>query len=208
MSESRPPAGAIYRRLLGFLRGRRLVFGAALFAVSLDAAGQALFIYLLRPLIDETLVASAPQFDLTLPALVLLAVVLRVIEALRDLPPEYHPTEFYGCEVWRDLDWLPDKLKCTLDVSPHPNLTAALVGVFDSQICGGKRYDLATVGRRRANATYFESHQTDFTEALTFAMDLLPILQDKTRPPEAHVCDLIEAFAAEVRERAGRLSRP
>ena len=79
MSESRPPAGAIYRRLLGFLRGRRLVFSAALFAVALDAAGQALFIYLLRPLIDETLVASSPQFDLALPALVLLAVVLRVL---------------------------------------------------------------------------------------------------------------------------------
>jgi len=73
-----PAAPVVYRRLLGFLRGRRAVFAAALFAVSLDAAGQALFVYLLRPLIDETLVASAPTFDMTLPALVLLAVVLRV----------------------------------------------------------------------------------------------------------------------------------
>ncbi len=79
MTGSRPAAGAVYRRLLGFLHGRRLVFSAALAAVSLDAAGQALFIYLLRPLIDETLVASSPQFDMTLPALVLLAVVMRVI---------------------------------------------------------------------------------------------------------------------------------
>ena len=33
-----------------------------------------------------------------------------------------------------------------------------------SQICGGKRYDLATLGRRLANATYAESHGTDVVE--------------------------------------------
>jgi len=38
------------------------------------------------------------------------------------------------------------------------NLQFALLGVFESQIAGGKRYDLALMGRRRANATYFESH--------------------------------------------------
>ena len=35
---------------------------------------------------------------------------------------------------------------------------AALIGVFDSQIAGGKRHDLAVLGRRRANATYNASH--------------------------------------------------
>jgi len=60
--------------------------------------------------------------------------------------------------VWRDLDWLVDSDKAPFDVSEHENLQAALLGVFDSQIAGGKRYDLASMGRRRANATYFESH--------------------------------------------------
>jgi len=75
---ARPSATAVYRRLLGFVRQRRGIFALSLLAVALDAAGQALFIYLLRPLIDETLVASTPRLDATLPALVLLAVVLRV----------------------------------------------------------------------------------------------------------------------------------
>jgi len=72
------PAAEIYRRLLGYLTGRRLVFALALLAVALDAAGQAMFVYLLRPLIDDTLVADAPRLDLYLPALVMVAVVLRV----------------------------------------------------------------------------------------------------------------------------------
>ena len=63
--------------------------------------------------------------------------------------------------MWRDLDWLMDADKVVFDVSAHENLQAALLGVFDSQICGGKRYDLATMGRRRANATYFASHGVD-----------------------------------------------
>ncbi len=75
------PAAAttIYRRLLGFLRGHPWVVAASLIAVSLDAAGQALFVYLLRPLIDDTLGSAAPSFSLWLPALVMLAVVVRVV---------------------------------------------------------------------------------------------------------------------------------
>lgn len=73
------PAVKVYRRLLGFLDGRRGVFALALLAVAMDAAGQAMFIYLLRPLIDDTLVTNTPTFDLVLPALVLGAVILRVI---------------------------------------------------------------------------------------------------------------------------------
>jgi len=79
MSLQRPAAVSVYRRLLGFLQGRRDVFALALLAVAMDAAGQAMFIYLLRPLIDDTLVTSTPSFDLTLPVLVLVAVILRVI---------------------------------------------------------------------------------------------------------------------------------
>jgi hypothetical protein len=59
-----------------------------------------------------------------------------------------------GCEVWRNLDWLLDEDKQGLPVDDRPNLAAALSGVFDSQISGGKRYDLAVQGRRLANATF------------------------------------------------------
>ena len=61
-----------------------------------------------------------------------------------------------------------------MDVSGHDHLAAAMNGVFDSQIAGGKRYDLATLGRRAANATFFESHATDTATQLIFGMDLTP----------------------------------
>ena len=87
-----------------------------------------------------------------------IAVVLRCITALRAVRGEVRPKKVYGCEVWRDLDWLPDEDKQALPVSARSNIAAALVGVFDSQVTGGKRYDLATSGRRLAEATYFASH--------------------------------------------------
>jgi ATP-binding cassette, subfamily B, bacterial MsbA len=69
----------LYRRLLAYVGRHRLVFFGAILAVALDAAGQGLFFYLLRPLIDETIVASDPVFNLWLPALVLAAVFLRIL---------------------------------------------------------------------------------------------------------------------------------
>ena len=67
----------------------------------------------------------------------------------------------HGCEVWRDLDWLLDREKVVHDVAGQEGLAAQVGGVFDSQIAGGKRYDLAVMGRRRANATFLESHGVD-----------------------------------------------
>lgn len=129
------------------------------------------------------------------------AVTLRVIQALRELPQEARPEAVYGCEVWRDLDWMCDADKVVFDVSAHENLAAALAGVFDSQICGGKRYDLATLGRRRANATYFESHGVDIATAMIYAMDLTPLLHDTSKDPVAHVKEHIDRFYEEVSER-------
>ena len=77
-------------------------------------------------------------------------------------------------EVWRDLDWMPDSEKQALAVSERSNIAAALVGVFDSQVTGGKRYDLATAGRRLAHATYFASHGTDEESALARGLRMQP----------------------------------
>lgn len=136
-----------------------------------------------------------------------IAVVMCLVEALRRLPRDAQPGEFYGCEVWRDLDWLCDADKQTLDVSPHPNLAAALLGVYDSQICGGKRYDLAALGRRCANATFFSSHATDRSNALTFAMDLMPLLENSELDPAAYVEELIARFSASAAERIAAFRR-
>lgn len=132
------------------------------------------------------------------------AVALRTIEALRRLPRAAQPECLYGCEVWRDLDWLVDADKVVFDVSAHENLQVALMGVFDSQISGGKRYDLATMGRRRANATYFASHATDVSTGLSFAMDLTPLIHDATLSIQSYVQTCITRFAQDVAERISR----
>jgi LmbE family N-acetylglucosaminyl deacetylase len=135
-------------------------------------------------------------------------VALRAIEALRRLGPAAHPLKVYGCEVWRDLDWLSDSEKVAFDVSPHENLQAALLGVFDSQIAGGKRYDLATLGRRRANATYHSTHGVDVTTGTIFAMDLTPLVLDPDLQPADFVRRFIDGFHQEISDRLSRLTGP
>jgi LmbE family N-acetylglucosaminyl deacetylase len=132
-------------------------------------------------------------------------VALRVIEAVRRLPEAERPRRVYGCEVWRDLDWMVDEDKVAFDVSAHENLQAALLGVFDSQICGGKRYDVATMSRRRANATYYASHDVDASTGMAFAMNLTPLIQEPHRSVQIYVQELINRFARDVAERCARL---
>lgn len=131
------------------------------------------------------------------------ATMLRALEAFRRLPRNLRPEKVYGCEVWRSLDWLQDNEKVALPVSALPNLAASLVGVFDSQISGGKRYDLATVGRRVANATFFASHDTDGESALTYALDLTPVVREEMNLREA-VMGAMDRFRNDVLERLAR----
>ena len=134
-----------------------------------------------------------------------IATVLKVIAALRSMPVAERPQKLYGCEVWRDLDWMIDEDKVGFDLSQHETLQAALLGVFDSQIAGGKRYDLASMGRRKANATYFASHGLDTTLGLTYAMDMTPLLFDPPIDPAVFVQEHIQRFAADVADRLKRM---
>lgn len=132
-------------------------------------------------------------------------VFVAVLQALRSLPKTQRPQHLIGCEVWRNLDWLADNEKVVMDVTGRDNLAAALNGIFDSQIAGGKRYDLATLGRRRANATFFESHATDRAEQLIFGMDLTPLLRDDQLDAVEYVTGFIRRFESDVRERLQRM---
>ncbi len=134
------------------------------------------------------------------------ATALRVIEAVRRLPADERPYRLYGCEVWRDLDWLLDDDKITCDTSNRENLQRALLGVFDSQISSGKRYDLATMGRRRANATYHASHQVNVTTGMTYAVDLTPLIAYPERDVGTYVRHFIERLGQDVQARIERLS--
>src|SRR5205807_6249292 len=123
------------------------------------------------------------------------AVSLRAIAAMRELPLAQRPQKLYGCEVWRDLDWMPDRDKVLFQADGHENIAASLVGVFDSQIAGGKRYDLATLGRRRAHATYYQSHSVDAAQMVNFGMDLTPLLRDEKLDPAEYIDSFLRRFA-------------
>ncbi len=132
-------------------------------------------------------------------------VALRCVAALRALAGEFRPEKIYGCEVWRDLDWLLDERKQALPVSARSNIAASLVGIFDSKVSGGKRYDLATQGRRLAHATYYASHGTDVETALSFAMDLTPLVEDASLSVRDYILGFIDALRADVDQRLAKL---
>ena len=134
------------------------------------------------------------------------AVLMHSLKALRALPAEQRPRKVYGCEVWRDLDWLCDADKQLLDVGQLPNIAAALMGVFDSQITGGKRYDLAITGRRLSNATFYASHETDAVQAINWAMDLTPLVQDETLSIHDYTLAYVDHLRQDISERLKRFS--
>lgn len=134
------------------------------------------------------------------------AVFLRCLEALRALPPARCPKRVLGCEVWRDLDWLADTDKVALDSGRRPELAGALLRVFDSQVTGGKRYDLAALGRRLAHATFHTSHATDRFPGITWAMDLTPLVRDTSLDVTAFTLAHIERLQADVAARLARFA--
>lgn len=134
------------------------------------------------------------------------AVLARCLEALRTLPVEQRPRRVLGCEVWRDLDWLVDTDKVALDAGRRPELATELLRAFDSQVAGGKRYDLATLGRRAAHATFYTSHATDRLAGITWAMDLTPLIAEPAPDLIAFTAASIERLRDDVRMRIARVT--
>ena len=126
---------------------------------------------------------------------------LRCLEAIRQLPKADRPKQVYGCEVWRDLDWLVDTEKTPMPISDRPELARALNEVFATQITGGKRYDLAVLGRRTANATFSNAHSTDQESAMQWAMDLTPLVQDDSLDPLEYAVGFIDRLKEDVAAR-------
>ena len=85
-------------------------------------------------------------------------------------------------------------------MTEHENLAQALIGVYDSQVAGGKRYDLAIMGRRRANATFYQPRSVDQFDLIDFAMDLTPLIEDESLSPSEFTLDHIRAFEESVRQ--------
>ena len=124
-----------------------------------------------------------------------LAVLRHVMAGLVMSPELSHLQHIYGVEVWRSLDWLPEKYRVQLNVSDRLHLTQSLIGLFDSQIASGKRYDKALMGRLKANATFYDSHSTDDSSATQVAVDLIDVLR-----PNQSVDQLIEQVTSDYQK--------
>jgi LmbE family N-acetylglucosaminyl deacetylase len=133
------------------------------------------------------------------------AVLLRCLDAIRSLPPGRRPGRVLGCEVWRDLDWLVASDRVALDAGGAPEIAGPLLAAFDSQIAGGKRYDLAALGRRAANATFDSSHRTDSMKAVTLAMDLTPLVADGAPSVRDFALGCVDRLRKDVAARLDRL---
>jgi len=134
------------------------------------------------------------------------ATLVRCLEALRTLPPARRPRRVLGCEVWRDLDWLADADKVALDAGRRPELAEQMLRAFDSQVAGGKRYDLAVAGRRAAHATFHASHAADRMNGITWALDLTPLLASPAPDVSAFTLAAIDRLRNDVRARLARVT--
>lgn len=130
-----------------------------------------------------------------------IAAALHTIAALRALPAKHHPRRLLGCEVWRDLDWVPDDEKIALELPPESlELWSALLGCFESQVAAGKRYDLAAPGRALAHSTFFQAREVDPSSSLWWAVDQTPLIQFKDLTPSDFVQSLVERFSGELQQ--------
>ncbi len=134
-----------------------------------------------------------------------IGVVTKTIKAIRLIEPKLRPKHLYAVEVWRDLDWLMDDEKVVFNVGGRPNLAASLVEVFDSQIDGAKRYDLAAIGRRLANATFSTAHAVDQSEAVINGMDLTPLIKDDSIDMVEFILQAIDRFKKDVEHKIKKM---
>lgn len=129
-----------------------------------------------------------------------IGVAIKVINALRMLGEEYQPKVLYGCEVWRDLDWVSDNKKVAFDVSSNLRLQKQLLNVFESQIEGGKSYTNATIGRRYNNATYAQSHSVDNAKLVAYAIKMNKLLKDPELPIKKFALSFVDDLYTEIND--------
>ena len=132
-----------------------------------------------------------------------IGVVLKVIKALRSLPKEEQPKLFYGCEVWRGLDWISDDRKIGFDVSRNDRLQKKILDVFESQIAGGKAYTKASIGRRYQNATYYQSHSVDSYKMISYGIDMKPLLKNPNLSVKEFALSFVDDLKREIQETIG-----
>ena len=131
------------------------------------------------------------------------AIALASLKALRRAQIPKRNIKVWGCEVWRDLDWLSDDKK-GLHYSGDAALSNRLIRCHRSQVSGGKAYDRAVLGRRQAHAVFFEQHRVDGKAFVNFAMDLSPLIRNSRMSILGYVRTQMRDFEKDVLTRMGR----
>jgi LmbE family N-acetylglucosaminyl deacetylase len=128
------------------------------------------------------------------------ALALRVISALKAMPPKKRPKQFYGMEVWGSLEWLPKRYKAAFDVSKGIKVIKKLLAVYKSQNYQSHRYDEAVLSRLRANAIFSDSHKFSKKEALIYGMDLSCLIKSSNLTAVAYIEKIIKDFLKEKKK--------
>ncbi len=127
-----------------------------------------------------------------------LAVIMPLLQFLQSLPPAQKPTHFYGCEVWRGLDWVLEEDRTSLSLHGTDSLSEKLNHLFVSQIDAGKNYAEAIRGRRIANATFTNPHSTDPAPQLELALDLTALLHQNSDQILPYLKTILHRFESEL----------
>ena len=126
------------------------------------------------------------------------AIALASLQALRNLEDDWHPQQVFGVEVWRSLDWLPESHRIVLALPADDSLQQRLLACHDSQIRGGKRYDLAIRARQQANATFADSHNVDTHAACCVVLDYSALIDNPNLTPRAFMEQCLNGFNEEI----------
>lgn len=131
------------------------------------------------------------------------AVAVKVINALRKLRKTQMPALLYGCEVWRDLDWVDPSKVVSFDVSHNIRLQKQLIMVHKSQNLS-RDYLNAAVGRRYVNATFSKSEKKKEAKLTSRAINMTTLLRRKEFPIKRFAMSFIDDLYSEINDSMDR----
>ncbi len=133
------------------------------------------------------------------------AVAYHVIRALQLLPIANKPTRVYGCEVWRDLDWVDDADKVLIDTSDSQDLQYKLLQCFTSQTTS-KDYPKAVIARQNAHAVFQDAYASKTQDGVLIAIDLTLLIYRKKEHIKPFIERQINTFKDDVITRINTLT--
>lgn len=115
------------------------------------------------------------------------------IEGVRQSKNKKNIKNFFGVELWRDLDWIEEKDLSFLDVSGSCAFAMQLLSYFESQN-QSKMYNRGFCGRLASNATFSNSHSNSECTEVMRAVDMTKLLMGNKNDEIAFIKEKIRDF--------------